>query len=51
MLSTFLDKASGLLSRRFLVAYWFPTFIAAVLALLPRVWVYGVGASWRWWAG
>ena len=51
MLSTFLEKASGLLSRRFLVVYWFPTFIAAVLALLPRVWVYGIGASWRWWVG
>jgi len=50
MLSTFLDKASGLLNRRFLVAYWFPTFIAAALALLPRLWVYGVDASWRWWA-
>ena len=51
MVSTFLEKASGLLSRRFLVVYWFPTFIAAVLALLPRVWVYGIGASWRWWVG
>jgi len=50
MLSTFLDKASGLLNRRFLVAYWFPTFIAAVLAVLLRVWVYGVDASWRWWS-
>jgi hypothetical protein len=51
MLSTFLDKASGLLNRRFLVAYWFPTLFAALLLLLPRALVYGLGAAWRWWAG
>ena len=50
MLSTFLDKASGLLNRRFLVAYWFPTTFAALLLLLPRALVYGLGATWRWWA-
>ena len=51
MLSTFLDKASSLLNRRFLVAYWFPTTFAALLLLLPRALVYGLGATWRWWAG
>ena len=51
MLSTFLDKAGGLLNRRFLVAYWFPTLFAALLLLLPRALVYGLGATWRWWAG
>ena len=51
MLSTFLDKAGGLLNRRFLVAYWFPTLFAALLLLLPRVLVYGVEASGRWWMG
>jgi len=51
MLSTFLDKAGGLLNRRFLVAYWFPTLFAALLLLLPRALVYGLDATWRWWAG
>lgn len=51
MLSTFLDKAGGLLNRRFLIAYWFPTLFAALLLLLPRALVYGLGAAWRWWAG
>ena len=50
MLSTFLDKAGGLLNRRFLVAYWFPTLFAALLLLLPRALVYSLGATWRWWA-
>jgi hypothetical protein len=51
MLSTFLDKAGGLLNRRFLIAYWFPTLFAALLLLLPRALVYGLSATWRWWAG
>ncbi len=50
MLSAFLDKASGLLNRRFLVAYWFPTLFAALLLLLPRVLVHGPITAWRWWA-
>ena len=36
MLGTFLDKATGLLDRNFLVAYWFPIFIAASIAVLIR---------------
>jgi len=51
MLSTFLDKVGGLLNRRFLVAYWFPTMFAALLLLLPRALVFGLDAAWRWWAG
>ncbi len=51
MLSTFLDKAGGLLNRRFLVAYWFPTMFAALLLLLPRALVYGLAGTWRWWVG
>jgi hypothetical protein len=51
MLSTFLDRAQGLLNRRFLVAYWFPTLFAALLLALPRVLFYGPGNTWRWWAG
>jgi len=49
MLSTFLDKANGLLDRRFLVAYWFPTLIASIAALLLRGAVYGFSATWQWW--
>jgi hypothetical protein len=49
MLSVFLDKASGLLNRRFLVAWWFPTFIAGVAALLLGVTPYGLTSAWQWW--
>ena len=49
MLGTFLDKASGLLDRRFLLIYWFPTLIAGMTALLLRVMVYWLAATWQWW--
>jgi hypothetical protein len=49
MLGTFLDKAEGLLNRRFVVAYWLPTFFAAVVAALFRVWAAGFKTAWRWW--
>lgn len=49
MLSTFLDKVSGLLDRRFLVVWWFPTLIASVVALLLGVMPYGLTIAWRWW--
>jgi hypothetical protein len=49
MLSTFLDKASGLLSRRFLLAYWFPTLIASIATLLLPMLTYGPVAIWQWW--
>lgn len=51
MLSTFLDKIGGLLNHRFLAAHWFPPLFAALLLLLPRALVYGLGTTWRWWAG
>jgi len=49
MLSIFLDKASGLLDRRFLVAWWFPTLIAGAAALLLGVMPYGLTGTWQWW--
>jgi hypothetical protein len=49
MFGTFLDKATGLLDRNFLLAYWFPVFIAASLAALIRIWVSGFEASVQWW--
>ena len=49
MLSTVLEKAEGLLSKRFIIAYWFPTFFAVVAALALRVTVYTWEASWAWW--
>lgn len=49
MLNTFLDKANGLVDRRFLVAYWFPTLIVSIAALLLRGAVYGFSATWQWW--
>ena len=49
MLGTFLDKATGLLDRKFLLAYWFPIFISASLALLVGIWVYGFTDAMNWW--
>ena len=49
MLSTVLDKAEGLLSKRFIIAYWFPTFFVVVAALALRATVYTWEASWAWW--
>jgi hypothetical protein len=49
MLSTFLDKASGLLDRRFLLAWWFPALIAGVLVLALGVLPGGVNTAWQWW--
>lgn len=51
MLSTFLEKAEGLLNRRFVVAYWFPTFLVGVLGLVPRVYVWGFNNTLAWWRG
>jgi hypothetical protein len=49
MLGTFLDKASGLLDKGFIIAYWFPVFIAASIAVLIRARVYGWKASLELW--
>lgn len=49
MLSAFLDKASGLLDRRFLLVWWFPTLIAGAAALLLGVTPYGLASAWQWW--
>jgi hypothetical protein len=51
MLSTVLEKAEGLLSKRFIIAYWFPTFFVVVAALALRATVYSWEASWAWWLG
>ncbi len=49
MLSTFLDKAEGLLNRRFVVAYWLPTFFVMILGLVPRVYIWGLDDTLTWW--
>jgi hypothetical protein len=49
MLSVFLDKASGLLDRRFLVAWWFPTLIASTAMLLLGAIPYELINAWQWW--
>jgi hypothetical protein len=50
MLGTFLDKTTGLLDRSFLLAYWFPIFVSASLALLILcTWVWGWQATLMWW--
>jgi hypothetical protein len=49
MLSTFLEKASGVLDRRFLLTCWFPTFIAGAVALFLGILPYGWDKTWEWW--
>lgn len=49
MLGTFLDKATGLLDRSFLLAYWFPVFISVSLCLLIYIWAWGWVAAVEWW--
>lgn len=48
MLGTFLDKATGILSQQFLIAYWFPLFMTLNIAVLIRVYVYGLKFSFDW---
>ncbi|AKB69249.1 MAG: hypothetical protein AAGU10_13950 [Methanosarcina mazei] len=49
MLGTFLDRAKGLLSGDFLIAYWFPVFVASFISILIRAYVYGFEAALNWW--
>ncbi len=61
MLISFLDKISGFLDRRLMVAYWAPAFVGAVLAgavVVSRLgterlvdWWTGLGALERLWLG
>lgn len=50
MLSALVEKASSLLDRRFLLAWWFPTFMAGAVALFLGVIPYGWTIAWQWWA-
>jgi hypothetical protein len=49
MLGTFLDKATGLLDKSFLLAYWFPVFVSASLAVLIFIYDCGCKAALDWW--
>lgn len=49
MLGTFVDKATGLLDRNFLLAYWFPISVAGIIVLLIQASVYGLEAFTKWW--
>ncbi len=49
MLGTFLDKATDLLDRNFLQAYWFPVFISVSFALLIYIYVCGWKTALKWW--
>jgi len=44
MLGTFIDKASGLFEKDFLLAYWFPVFISFSFAVLIMSSIYGLKA-------
>lgn len=49
MISTFLDKASGILGRRFLLAYWAPVWVAVWSGLTIGIGEWGVRTAWTWW--
>jgi hypothetical protein len=49
MLNTFLEKAEALLNRQFVVGYWLPTFLAAMLGLAPRAQVQTLDGVLTWW--
>ncbi len=50
MLGTFLDKATGLLNRNFLLAYWFPVFTSLGVLGLFNIWVNGTRSALNWWS-
>lgn len=50
MLTTFLDKASGLLEKQFLLGWWFPVLVAGAAGLLIGIWPCGLAAALDWWA-
>ncbi len=49
MLNTFLEKAESLINRTFVVGYWIPTFLAAMLALAPSAQVLTLNGLLAWW--
>jgi hypothetical protein len=49
LLGASLDKVNGVLDPRFLIGYWFPVFIASIIAIMIRVYVYGWEAALIWW--
>ncbi len=49
MFTTFLDKASGLLDKQFLLGWWFPTLIAGAAGLWIGIWPHGLAAALAWW--
>lgn len=51
MINTFIDRLSGLLDKRFLVAYWGPAFVGAVLAGGLAAAFVGLAPLGLWWDG
>jgi hypothetical protein len=49
MLLTFLDKLGGLFDRRFIVAYWLPSFVFTVLLVAEAGLLYNAPAALKWW--
>lgn len=49
MLTTFLDKASGLLEKQFLLGWWFPVLVAGAAGLLIGIWPAGLAAALDCW--
>ncbi len=50
MLTTFIDKASGLLDKQFLLGWWFPVLVSGAAGLLIGIWPFGLTAALDWWA-
>ncbi len=49
MIGTFIDKATGILNRQFILSYWLPSLIAFILIILFNSFFLGSGPAQLWW--
>lgn len=49
MISTFIDKATGLLNRQYILSYWFPVFISFAFVLILNIYFIGLNSTQIWW--
>ncbi|HSE19437.1 MAG TPA: hypothetical protein VLB46_20410 [Pyrinomonadaceae bacterium] len=49
MLLSFVDKLGSVFDRRFIHAYWLPSFVFVVLLIALGVAIYGIAPSLNWW--
>jgi hypothetical protein len=49
MLLTFVDRLGSIFDRRFIQAYWLPSFVFVVLLIALGVVIHGIAPSLNWW--